>query len=282
MPLGLRDVIRCTPAFRWALAWYAFCRTHRRFPRRSRLLFNDVLYRMKTSGELSDPLRVITTDKYYAKLFIAGVAGARFVVPTLAVLRSRQELETYTFPSTCCIKPTHLSGHVMFRLSGEPVDRMEMVRWLELDHYRISGEENYRQLRPGVIVEPLLFGSSEVIDYKFFCFGGRPRLIQVDLDRYANHRRLFFDDQWREQEFSLLYPKAARVVKKPENLDLMLTACASIAEHFDFVRVDMYAQAGLNYVGEITHCHGSATERFVPIDAEQKASRLIFGVPATP
>jgi hypothetical protein len=245
------------------------------------LLFNDVLYRMKTSGELADPLRMITTDKYFAKLFIAGVAGVRYVVPTLAVLKSRQELATYTFPSTCCIKPTHLSGHVIFRLSGEPVDRLEMMRWLELDHYRVSGEENYRQLRPGVIVEPLLFGSSAVVDYKFFCYGGRPRLIQVDLDRYTNHRRLFFNDQWQEQEFSLLYPKAERVVEKPETLELMLTASASIAEHFDFVRVDMYAQGSLVYVGEITHCHGSATERFVPQDAEEDASRMIFGVPAT-
>ena len=117
MPLGLRDVIRWTPGFRRALAWYRYWRTHGRFPRRSRLLFNDVLYRMKTSGELSDPLRVITTDKYYAKLFIAGVAGARFVVPTLAVFRSRQELETYTFSRDMLHQahPPERSCHVSFK-----------------------------------------------------------------------------------------------------------------------------------------------------------------------
>jgi hypothetical protein len=34
---------------------------------------------------------------------------------------------------------------------------------------------------------------TELKDYKFFCFDGEPRLIQVDFDRFRNHKRNLYD-----------------------------------------------------------------------------------------
>ena len=31
----------------------------------------------------------------------------------------------------------------------------------------------------------------ELKDYKFFCFDGVPRLVQIDFDRYTNHKGMF-------------------------------------------------------------------------------------------
>lgn len=252
-------------------------RLHRRIPRCGRQLFNNVLYITKAGIALGRPLVACTTDKEYAKIFIAGCAGPQYVVPTLAVIREARDIWSYEFPPRCCIKPTHLSGCVIFRLAGEAIDRGELFCWFKENHYRQTGELNYRELLPGVIVEPLLFGSTNLLDYKVFCYSGESKLIQIDLDRHTNHRRAFYGSEWIEQEYSLLYPKALQALEHPSNLDQMLTVCRVIAQYFLFVRLDLYREGADIYIGEVTHCHGSATEQFIPRSAEHVASRIIFG-----
>jgi len=44
-------------------SWVSFVFYHGRLPDRNRMWFNDVLYAIKVSDEILDPLRVLTTDK---------------------------------------------------------------------------------------------------------------------------------------------------------------------------------------------------------------------------
>jgi hypothetical protein len=48
-------------------------RKHGRFPSRE-LLWNDMWYRVKTSGEIEDPLRRFVSDKEYVKQFVREIA----------------------------------------------------------------------------------------------------------------------------------------------------------------------------------------------------------------
>ena len=34
------------------------------------------------------------------------------------------------------------------------------------------------------------------LDYKFYCFKGKVKLIQIDFDRFTNHSRLIFDNNF--------------------------------------------------------------------------------------
>lgn len=75
------------------ISTFQFLNAHRRLPGR-RALLNDALYRLKTSEEILRPERVFTSDKELAKGFIRQRIGDRHVVPTLAVLRSKQRSGT--------------------------------------------------------------------------------------------------------------------------------------------------------------------------------------------
>lgn len=33
----------------------------------------------------------------------------------------------------------------------------------------------------------------ELKDYKIFCFNGEPEFIQIDYDKFTNHKRKFYD-----------------------------------------------------------------------------------------
>lgn len=253
-----------------------FVRIQRRWPRPERPFFNDRLFAIKTSGEIAEPLRVFTSDKEYVKLYVRAVVGEAHNVPTIAVLRSVDECRAFAFPQRCVIKPTHMSGAVVLRRNGEPVDFELIGKWFATNLYVESRESNYRQLRPKVIVEPFVFEDENPSDYKIFCAGGRPGLIQVDSDRHTRHVRSFYDVEWRRQPFSMTYPPSETDAPRPLNLELMLDLAARLSANFSFVRVDFYSNGDQALLGEITHCHGGTREFFVPRSAEAQASRLLF------
>lgn len=266
----------------WLAGTLKFVWTQSRLPR-EQMIFNDVLYRLKTDGSLRDALRKRTTDKVDTKAYIAQLVGERHVVPTLAVLNTADEIHSFDFPHSCAIKPAHSSQQVILRLGSEEIDRDEIARWLDEDYYRISREANYLGLPRRIIVEPLVFDQTEPTDYKIFCFRGEPRMIQCDLDRrtrhtrHTRHTRQLFDTAWRRQPYSLNYTGNATDHPRPGNLDALLEIAGKLAMPFEFVRIDLYTDGQAILVGEITHCHGSASETFIPRSAEQDASRLLFG-----
>lgn len=267
------------PKSHWADCLYAyikFIRVHHRIPLANSMKFNDVLYRIKVSGELSNPLRTFVTDKEYFKLYVRSVASEKYIVPTLAILRSKEDVDQFNFPNAFCAKPTHMSGKVLISRDGT-ANKEEIKSWLDLNHYDTSREINYLFLEKKIIVEPIIFDQEDITDYRVFCYKGKARLICLDIGKYSKYRRAFYSTDWVRQNFSLGYPIYEDVLEKPANLEEIILAAEMLAQGLDFVRVDIYSN-GINiYFGEMTHCHASGSQRFIPSDAESYASQLIFG-----
>lgn len=257
------------------ISFISFLAAHKRLPTKNNL-FGDFLYRMKTSDEILNPLRVFVSDKEFVKMFVRAAVGDQYNVPTLAVLRLPGEIKKFTFPDDCCIKPTHASGRVILRKDGAHIDYDEIARWFQVNYYDHWREANYKALVPKIIVEPLIFGSTNVNDFKFFCFNGRVKLIQVDIDRHVDHRRAYFTGEWVAQNFSMAYPQFKGEIAAPNNLGEMIFVAESLAKHFNFVRVDLYSNGVQCFVGEITNCHGNAIEKFIPRSSEIDISKIIL------
>ena len=279
LEFGYRTVVRLIPTNRLGdkiFSFVLFVYRHKRIPTKS-LMFNDVIYQIKVSDEILDSVRVLVSDKEFVKRYVAQVVGDQFNVPTIKILSSVQEVETYDFPANCCIKPTHASGKVILRRNNEPIDLKQIRRWFSIDHYRSGREANYKTLKPKVIVEPVLFNDFNISDYKIFCYQGSPKLIQVNMDRFIDRKRQFLDTQWNELFFSINDKRCERRLDKPANLEEMLNIAAKLSQGFSFVRVDMYSDGKSCKVGEITNCSENATGRFIPRSAEKIASQIIFG-----
>jgi hypothetical protein len=252
-----------------------FLLKHGRLPKKQ-LLWNDVWFQIKTSGEIENPLRVYVSDKEHVKDYVRQTVGDQYNVPTIAVLRSPAEVDTFDFPARCAIKPTHASTQVCLRSNGEPIDRERIKKWFSLNYYHSGRERNYRSLRPKVIVEPLIFDTTNVEDYKIFCWHGVPKFVMVDIDRHTNHMRKLFDTQWNEQDFSMTYPRAPGVLPKPATLDDMLRVARALSAPFSFVRIDLYTDGQRVLVGEVTNCSANASAPFLPPSAEKFASAQMF------
>ena len=254
---------------------------HGRLPRlRNPELFNDRLLKLKLDGSLLEPLRQFITDKEYVKYYVAGVVGAEYTLETFDLLRSDAEVGRFVLNEVpCVIKPTHMSGLVLMCADREtPIDHGLLKRWLRSDYYWSSREANYKFLEHKIIVEEFFSDDRRTPpqDYKIFCFHGCPRLIEVDTDRFREHTRNFYDTAWNRLRLMVQYPPSVYEDPKPRHLGAMLDVARRLSKPFSSIRVDMYASDDMVKVGEMTNCHGSASERIEPREAESWLGALFM------
>lgn len=269
------------PEERWCDDLYAFIlfvRCHGRLPARTNCTLNDVLYHIKTSDEITRPLRVLVSDKEFLKQHVRDRVGDRYNVPTVAVLRSAEAALAFDYPPDCVIKPTNSYEDVILRRAGGAIDFETIKRWFVQSPYRRGRQRNYRPLQPKVIVEPLVFGTDNPTDYKVMCYRGQPRVILVVANRRASRTVSCYTTDWTLLPFTINAPLDRRVpVPKPANLGEMLRVAAELARDFNLIRIDFYTDCRSLQVGEITNCHANATCQFVPPAGERLFARLLFG-----
>lgn len=260
------------------IALFRFVLSHKRLPKKyDGLSLQDYLYQVKTSEELRSPICSFTTDKALVKDYIRLKVGDRYNVPTLGVFNSLDELlnSALTFP--CVIKPTHLSGEVIFADSVFDLNEKTIAEWMNRNHYFSRREANYRYLLPRIIVEPVLFNNRNINDVKIFCKTGVPSFFQIDYDRTENHTRLLHAMNGESLNCSVGYPiyTGRQLTLESSTLEKMIEIAKALSADFSFVRIDMYFEGNKVYVGEITHVHGSANERFFPRCAEHRIADIL-------
>lgn len=226
---------------------------------------NEHWLRMKLSGELDREIRIRISDKELVKDFVRERLGEGHTPRTLAVLRTRAEIERFDFPDACVVKPTHASGRYVLRGGAStPIDRQELMRWLDEDFYLVSRERNYRALEHKVIVEEIVTSNGAFPeDYKFFCFNGVPTVLSVNTSRGNGMRINYFSPNWRELLIERRdYPRAPMTIPEPTHLGRMLSMARELSAGFPFIRVDFYQTADRVLVGELTNLPDAAHLRF--------------------
>jgi len=129
-----------------------------------------------------------------------------------------------------------------------------------------TAEPHYTYIKPCIIVEQFLDAnlqdvpSASLIDYKFWCFNGKPYCCFVCSDRSKAHFTIDLysaDEDWKRiEKDNLVYDsrhiKATEPMPRPKNLKLMLKLASALSKGHPQMRVDLYEVAGKVYFGEIT------------------------------
>jgi hypothetical protein len=147
-------------------------------------------------------------------------------------------------------------------------EKKKMTTWLKLNYYNLGREWVYKDIIPRIVCEKYLEPKrdNQLYDYKFFCFSGKVKYIQVDVDRYSNHTRCFYDPKWNKQPFvfnSTLYKKEIDI---PENLDKMISVSEKLSSGIPFVRIDLYSIDDQVIFGEMTFYPANGFGIFYPDD----------------
>jgi hypothetical protein len=131
-----------------------------------------------------DPRLPTLADKVFAKKLVADLLGTQWVTPTLWRGPELPAEPVWDFPFV--VKSRHGCGHIAVVKDGLDYAgaRRKSRRWMTSNYGAWLDEWLYSQIRPGLLVEPLIGNGTELpIDYKVFVFGGRARFVQVHLGR---------------------------------------------------------------------------------------------------
>ena len=224
-----------------------------------------------------EPIQTIMVDKHEAKDFIAHRVGDQYIIPTLAVWDSVEDIDFDALPNQFVLKCTHDSGGIVICKDKSSLDReaakAKLRTSLKRDYSRIAREWPYKEVPRRIIAEEYLseLGSNEILDYKMYCFHGEPKMTVVCSDRFskAGTRMNFYDIDWKPMGIHFgHYPPLPTEFPRPETYDEMLRLATELSKDCPFLRVDFYEIKGRLYIGELTFFPGAGLEQFRPISKD--------------
>ncbi|MCA1010723.1 ATP-grasp fold amidoligase family protein [Halobacillus halophilus] len=237
--------------------------------------FNDKLQWLKLNWYNS--LATQCADKYEVRKFVEEKIGKQYLNELYAVYDSVDQIEINKLPKSFVLKGTHGSGFNLICKNKDEINWKKsfkrMRKWMNKNYYWFNREWVYKDIKPRIICEKYLeeVDSNQLKDYKFFCFNGEPKLIQVDFDRYSNHKRNIYDLNWNLTDIEIVYPRdESQYIERPYNLELMIELSKTLSRDFPHVRVDFYVLNNNEiYFGELTFFHEAGVGRFNPPSSEE-------------
>ena len=111
--------------------------------------------------------------------------------------------------------------------------------------------------------------AAELRDYKFFCFGGKAKLLFIATDRQTEGEETkfdFFDMDFNHIDVRNGHPNGDVPPAKPICFDEMRQLAEKLSAGIPQLRVDFYEVDGKVYFGELTFFHWTG---LVPFEPEQ-------------
>lgn len=221
-------------------------------------------------------------DKYEAKRWVASRIGVEYVIPTLGVWDSFDEIEFEKLPNQFVLKCTHDSGGLVICKDKCKLDikkaKKKIEASLKRNYFFVGREYPYKNVKPRIIAEKFMHDSvnGEVLtDYKFFCFNGKPEIVYISKDKAKEPRTDFFDMEYNLLPIKMRDPNSEVPPGKPDEFEEMIQIATRLSMGFKHLRVDFYVISGKIYVGELTFYHNSGFSEVKPAEWNLKLGAMI-------
>ncbi len=229
------------------------------------------------------PLQTMCADKYRVREYVRQCGLEHLLNDCYGVYERVGDICLNEIPAEAFfLKCNHLSG-------GNRIVRKcdfnaeELSRYfdnlLKNNAFYYGLEWPYKAIKPLLIAEPVIHSDDMfgLLDYKFMCFKGVPKLLFLDIGACENdgshaesYYRNVYDMNFQMQEITeTRAPFTAVPVRKPPCFEQMIDYAARLSAPFPHCRVDLYNVKGRICFGEITFYHGSGCNHIKPATADQ-------------
>jgi len=250
------------------------------------MTFDEKLWWLKLNNR--DPLTTKCTDKYLVRDYVREVGLDHILIPLYGVYNNFEEIDFSKLPERCFIKCNHTSGcnAAYFKNLFFDYDyfRRRFSYVLKHNHYTLSREWNYKNIKPKIIVEENISKQDDISlpDYRFLCFKGEPKLLMIDINTckkdgtIGNARRNLYDMDFNLINFTFSKPHfSPNLINKPINFYKMIEYAKILCKEFPFCRIDLYNVNGQIYFGEITFYHAGGYNNIEPIEWDLRLGNWI-------
>lgn len=253
--------------------YYVFHGRHAYLPWRP-----PVTFRGKTQWRMLNDRRErlkVLNDKLAVKDIgsLAGVDSPR----TLWAGTDPRELAdaSKSFTGRWVLKPNH-GSQIVHHLQGEITERDARTLtegWLDFDLSGKYGEWHTAFARRLILAEESIapIDGSDLPDYKFFVFDGRPIVLYVVSGRFSGSPSMSFYrlPAWEKMDVARHWPPPSDPVPAPQELPQMMEVAARLGAGWDFIRVDLYARDGHVLLGELTATPDGGRVRYAPPEFDE-------------
>lgn len=237
------------------------------------------------------PLKSRLADKFLVRSWVTEKIGEQYLIPLLGVWDNFDDIDFNALPERFILKCNHGSGMNYVVRDKHSFDkqraRERFNAWLAQDFGLRFLELHYTRIKRKIIAEKFMQDGDapDLTDYKFWCFGGKPFVIQCENERSTHLKFTYFDMNWKPTDIERSdHPRSEHPEKIPcpKNFDLMKELAAKLAEGFAFVRVDFYEIGGRVYFGEMTFTPGAGNFSFKSEGTDEHLGSLLTLPKASP
>ena len=229
-----------------------------------------------------NPSHTVKADKYAVREFVKETIGEQYLVKLYGVYDRAEEIDFETLPDQFVLKATHSCKQNILCSDKNRLDRKGTIKqlnqWLQTKHHLRYREWVYKDIQPRIVCEEFLESNTEwgLLDYKVFCFNGKPMFVQVIFDRFGEMTLANYDTQWNRLPFGEeSYPSNPKDVSPPPCLDEMLRLASRLAKDLLFARVDFYYHNEKIIFGEITFYPDGGLTKFEPAECDYELGQQL-------
>ncbi|WP_162011067.1 ATP-grasp fold amidoligase family protein [Streptococcus sp. S784/96/1] len=236
--------------------------------------FNEKLQWLKLHDR--KPIYTNYVDKYEAKKIVANKIGEKYIIPTIAVWNTVDEIDFDRLPNRFVLKCTHDSSGVIICKDKSTLDiekaKVILSKCMKRNYYWQGREWPYRDVVPRIIAEEYMedIETRELRDYKVYVFNGQAKFMMLNSSRGVDTRADYFDREGNWLDFIWGYSHAEMRPILPKNFKKMLSFSEILAKDLLHLRVDFYEVNGELYFGELTFYDGSGFDKIEPISWDMK------------
>lgn len=209
-------------------------------------------------------LKVQCADKILVKDYANKILGYEICPKTYSIYNSFDDINIDELPNSFVLKMNNgcAKNIYCYDKSTFNLNKYEntIKEWFKIIPGIKTKEYQYSGIIPKIFAEELLIKSNNesLIDYRFWCFNNKIKLISVN-DEHGWGITSYFDKDFIPLNF---YNKAHHNINKinkftkPDNFNIMKTYVEQLSKPFKFVRIDMYNVNGKIYLGEMSFSPG--------------------------
>lgn len=244
--------------------------------------FNEKLQWLKLHDK--NPLYTVMADKANAKDYVAEKIGNEYIIPTLGIWSTFDDINFNDLPNQFVLKCTHDSGGLVICRDKHALDilaaKKKLHACLKKKYYYQYREWPYKNVLQQIIAEEYMQDGNnhELRDYKFYCFNGVPKFLYLSegMENHSTARIGFVNTDWTFANFGRTdYKPLESLPQKPSKFDEMLEISRKLSSGTPFLRVDLYEINGRVYFGELTFYPCAGMMPFDPPEADLLVGNML-------
>ena len=205
----------------------------------------------------------IAADKLKVREYISKTIGNKYLNELYGSWTKPQNIDYEELPDSFVLKTNNGCATNIFVKDKSKINKNEICKtlnhWLHVPYGNATGQVQYSLIKPMIIAEKFMRqsdGTSNLIDYKFYCVNGKPVNLLVCANRSERSHEfdaMVFDMEWNEiPDFVSKNFNHIKAMEKPISFDEMKLIATKLSKPFKFVRIDFYEINGHPVFGEIT------------------------------